>query len=799
MSRLIRFFKIVCLILCIGGVAAKGQHYNIDWVNSIGSLNSEYITSVVLDKQGYVYAAGSFVDTLDFDPSPGRTMLLPKVEDNNIQSTFIFKCAADRKPIWVKEFKGNSNANIFYQKGASMANDGMANLYLTGNFTGTIDFDPSGGTANLTAGANGSFFIVKLDSAGNFRWAKQIDPGNGSVYSFAVSSDIVGNIAVTGIGFGSANDSIDFDPAAGVAKLSMPSYDMFVLRLDSAGNYLWAKTFGTDTDMDYRECSGNAITIDDDNNTLVTGIFTGTVDFDPGPGSSRMTALNSNYDIFVLKLDGAGNYVWAGSMGSPNAGDYGWAIATDAQRNVYTTGLFGHTGGIDPDTSDFDPGPEVYPFVTNGSSDIFISKLNAAGHFVWAKKLGGISYDQGNSIYASADGYIYTGGTVVASDSAGAATIDFDPGPGNYSPVVLQAGAQHHAVSILDTGGNFVWGAMYAPAANMAFSYYTNSPICADADHNIYLGGLYRVIGQQAGLVNFDPTQSSTSTEQSNSVVDYAGSLLPDDNTDMFLMKLSPCIETATVAAKDCDNYSFRGKNYTASGVFINTIPPIPGICDTIYTLDLILGHTTNDTLSIVECDSFRYNNQHYTASGYYVHQFETGAGCDSIRVINLTITGITPDTTVNQFGLTLTSLASDASYQWIDCNSNTPVANATSSSFTPSRNGSYAVVVTGSGGCADTSSCYAITGLTGINEAETGNIASFYPNPARSILNVRTRNAMASGTMRLISMQGQTIWETTPVNGSSFQIDLSMLAAGVYTLEIAEATTVSRAKVIKE
>ena len=106
---------------------------------------------------------------------------------------------------------------------------------------------------------------------------------------------------------------------------------------------------------------------------------------------------------------------WAKSMGGADR-DYGSSIALDGSGNVYTTGFF-------EGTSDFDPGAGVFNLTSAGSVDIFVSKLDASGNFVWAKAMGGANLDVGYSIALDGSGNVYTTGYFFG-------TSDFDPGAG---------------------------------------------------------------------------------------------------------------------------------------------------------------------------------------------------------------------------------------------------------------------------------------------------------------------------------------------------------------------------------
>src|SRR5262249_14945501 len=157
---------------------------------------------------------------------------------------------------------------------------------------------------------------------------------------------------------------------------------------------------------------GYSIAVDASGNVYTTGFFHGTVDFDPGSGTKNLVATGSNTDIFISKLDASGNYVWAKKIGG-NTADIGYSIAFDASGNVYTTGSF-------QGTVDFDPGTGTQNLVASGSTEIFISELDASGNFVLAKHMGGGLYGYGQCIKVDASGNIYTTGYF-------SGTADFDP------------------------------------------------------------------------------------------------------------------------------------------------------------------------------------------------------------------------------------------------------------------------------------------------------------------------------------------------------------------------------------
>jgi len=212
--------------------------------------------------------------------------------------------------------------------------------------------------------------IINL-SAQTLEWAKSMG-GTGNEYGNSMAIDALGNVYTVGNYMG----TVDFNPGTGTFNLtSVGLFDIFISKLDASGNFVFAKSMGG-------PLNDWATSIALSGNIYTTGYFYGTADFDPGAGTFNLTSSNDSSDIFISNLDASGNFVYAKSMGGTSSKCYSQSITIDASGNVYTTGYFSGT-------SDFDPGTGVFNLTTTGVNDIFISKLDASGNFVWAKSMGG--------------------------------------------------------------------------------------------------------------------------------------------------------------------------------------------------------------------------------------------------------------------------------------------------------------------------------------------------------------------------------------------------------------------------
>lgn len=491
----LKYLTIVLLFILKMSTIAYSQTF--EWAKSAGGINYDWVFDLTIDDSGNVYTVGSFKGTVDFDPGSDTSNFTTGVNGN----AFILKLDALGNLVWVKTFGGISGAGV-----SSIALDSLGNIFITGDFQGTCDFDTGAGISNLTSVGNSDVFISKLDASGNFVWAKSMG-GTGLDSPVKIVLDDFGNIYTLGRFKGTA----DFDPGIGISNLTSlgNQEDNFITKLDALGNFIWAKGIGG---VSYQySCS---MAIDGLGNIYVTGEFTGTVDFEPGTDTCNLTSIGST-DIFIFKLNSLGNFVWAKTMGGTMA-DRGISITLDAFANVYTTGYF--TG-----TVDFDPGSAISNLSSTigGDIDIFISKMDSSGNFVWAKCMGGNSQDVGNSIALDASGNIYTTGQFMV-------TADFDPGLGTYN--LSTAGSPQTAVGMpsataafiskLDSFGNFVWAKRISrlwisnpPIGGFSQAYGTS--IFLDNSYNIY------TTGQFSGPNDFDPGPDSCTLSSYGGTVDF--------------------------------------------------------------------------------------------------------------------------------------------------------------------------------------------------------------------------------------------------------------------------------------
>lgn len=441
---------------------------------------------------------------------------------------------------WAVGFNGSAE-----QRTWAIKTDNLGNIFTTGYFNGVADFDPSSGSYTLTSRSFQDYdcFVSKLDKNGNFVWAKDFG-GAWYTYGYSIGLDGSGNVYVAGF----FTDTADFDPGPGVNTLIASGTDGFIVKLDTSGNFVWAKQ------LSCAELIINSITFDSNNNILTTGYFRSSADFDPGIGSNILSSAPgpgpfSYLDIFILKLDQNGNFIWAKNFGGGGVDDYGFAIATDLSNNVYVTGVF---KGI----ADFDPGLGIVSLNSSQGGD-FLVKLDANANLVYAKNFSGppapnpVLFDgKPKDIVLDMAGNIYTSGNFKG-------TADFDPGPGTYT--LTSAFGDDVFISKFDPGGSLIWAKNFEGST----SDQRHTALALDALGNVY------TCGKIDGTIDFDPgpgTYTLTTFTSSVTTLDiYVAKLDPNGNFIWATKTDGPGNDLANCIASDASG------SFYISGYFTNT------------------------------------------------------------------------------------------------------------------------------------------------------------------------------------------------------------------------------------
>lgn len=201
--------------------------------------------------------------------------------------------------------------------------DANNNMYYVGYFYNTADFDPSSNEANLTSIGTYDTFISKYDAQGNYLWAKKIGGTAGNIIS--------GNITIGGNFLyvtGNYTGTVDFDPSNNVSNLTAVSNsDVFLARYDLNGFYVLSKSIG----------GIGAVSVANDikflnNQIVITGYFSGTVDFDPS-ATNNYDLISARKDYFLAKFNSSLVLQWAINEGG-TFDEEGKSVAFDSGGNI---------------------------------------------------------------------------------------------------------------------------------------------------------------------------------------------------------------------------------------------------------------------------------------------------------------------------------------------------------------------------------------------------------------------------------------------------------------------------------
>ncbi len=514
------------------GFTAVAQGVNLEWAKQYGGSKYDEGRSVFVDKERNVYTTGTFADTADFNT--GSKLIASGGTD-----IFVSKQDPTGATVWVKRFGGSGN-----DAGSGIVLDTAGNIYITGAFSDTVDFNEGGTPLTLVSPRSTNVFVLKLDKDGATVWASGMGGTTSGDEGTGIALDAAGNVYTVGIFFGTA----DFDPGPATANLTNAgSSDIFVSKLNASGAYVWAKGFGGN-----RLDRGEDIAVDAWGNVYTTGYFMRTADFDPGTNVVNLISGGNTYDAFISKLSTDGDFVWAKQISGANP-VMANGIALDDAANVYTTGMFNAT-------TDFDPGTANFDMTSAGGTDIYVSKLDSSGSFVWARQMGGspgIGGDRGYDIDVDHKGNVYSTGFFHG-------TADFDPGSETYE-LTAPAGAMDIYVSKLNTSGNFVWAKQLTGSSNTKWGI----GIEVDGSGNVYTTGHF------SNSTDFDPGPGNFD------ILSYGGS-------DIYIHKLV-CIDTSSSHLEivtGCQGYDLNGQTYTEPGSYTVMLTNNAG-CDSTVTLSL--------------------------------------------------------------------------------------------------------------------------------------------------------------------------------------------------------------------
>lgn len=369
---------------------------------------------------------------------------------------------------WVKQISGQGTGY-----GAAITEDKDGNFIIAGSFGGSFDFDPGPDVHQLaSSGQDNDTYVAKYASDGSFVWAFALI-GQSLNEATDVVTDAEGNIYVTGYMKG----LIDIDPSPEVYYQDAGNiFRNYILKYSPSGQILSARLTGR-----YGFMPRSHVNLSANGNIIISGIFSGEVDFDPGPGTVTHIS-NGDYDSYILSLDPVGNFIWVKII-TGNQTEIINALTVDHNGDLVAAGGFvGH--------ADFDPGPEEVSVTAIASpSNAFVLKLGMEGNFIWVSPFTGTGKSYASSVKTTKSGDV-----IVAASLGG--TIDFDPGSEVFE--LTKEVSESMVLVNLSASGELV------KAVQFGENDYFNWPVLAlDTNANIYVSCGF------TGSPDFDPGPES--------------------------------------------------------------------------------------------------------------------------------------------------------------------------------------------------------------------------------------------------------------------------------------------------
>jgi hypothetical protein len=282
-------------------------------------------------------------------------------------------------------------------------------------------------------------------------------------------------------------------------------------------------------------------------------------------------------------MDTTGDFIWARKMGGTGS-DISYCIALDSLNNIYTTGYY-------QNTADFDPGAGTYSLSSLGGKDVFISKLNSFGDFVWAKNISGTSDNIAYSITTDAFLNVYSGGFFQA-------TADFDPDTGNYN-------------------------------------------VASSGSHDMFIHKMAQCINSSSSLfIVVCDSYFSPSGKILISSGTYLDTVLNTTGCDSIItINLTINNNTGDTTAIVCDSLRWYGTTYYTSATPSHILTNAAG-CDSVVTLDLTVNYANTGIDTQTACDSLVWidGNTYYANNNIATHTLTNAAGCDSVVTLDLTV-----------------------------------------------------------------------------------------------------------------------------------------------------------------
>ena len=720
------------------------------WSKALHGQGLDYVGGLSLDHSGDLIVTGEIGDTMWFDP-PYTDSLFP--QNYPYSDAFVVKMSGvNGNILWSKLFGGDN-----HDAANSVAIDNNDDIVISGWFIDTCDLNPNDSLEYLVSESNDrSPFVSKLTNNGDFIWGKAMSSSGGTPsgqlggtgLSVAISSN--NDIYVAG----RYSDTIDFDPGLGTAYLNStnPSggtdWDGYLLKLSPDGDFEWVNSIRRYYSHDYI----SEIKIDSNQNVFLIGECSDSAFF---YANNDTIALQSEWgsDIFCVKVDSLGNYLWGITFGS-NSMDRSFCLGLGEDQSIFLGGSLGWnstTQGM----GDLDPGTNEHIVSLAGYSDFFIVRLNECMNSV---------------------------------GSAPTPLIAILPDIYEECSIELTSPSAYHSCA----------GTISGKTADSVYSYSTQGNYLVEW---VYDDGYGNTVSQFQNVIINDTTAPVAIVP-----------VLPDvfascDTTILTPYAVDNCSDTIQATTTDPTTFSSAGiyvvtwlfddqnGNQTTQYQTIEILDSIAPIPDSILLTPIfsqcppvsLAAPTAQDNCNGVLIASTNAPTMYYNEGVYSVTwEFEDNAGNSAYQTQEVQIELL--DSTVSISGDTIYSNAiGNYIFQWIDCSNGSPIISANQPYYVPTDNGNYSVNVF-NGICSIFSNCASLS-QNGINSIQlTEEPFEIFPNPIHDELNFECSSAFIHSHYSICDALSREIIPSTKINSNLNSLNVSDLPSGIYFVKVNDA-----------
>ncbi|MFT4689222.1 MAG: hypothetical protein ACJASX_000780 [Limisphaerales bacterium] len=364
-----------------------------------------------------------------------------------------------------------------FDYGTGIAVDNLGNTFVTGYFSGKMEFDEDQDSPTLDGVGEADIFLAKIDRVGKIVWARQAG-GTADDFARAVAIDNSGNVYVTGA---FQSPSVSFGNGKTITRSS--DQEIFIAKYDPDGNLVWANSAGSGPGG-----TGNGVDVDLEGNVYVSGYFYGQGVF------NDLVVTNSGYvDSFVARYDPNGELVWVRQIGG-HSDDVASSIVVDEQGSTYVCGAFSETMRVS----------RTMTLESRGLFDVFLMKIDSEGRTAWAVDEGGSMNDIAYDLALDPAGNIIMTGGYAGSESFGS---EYRMHAAYRKPRRKHTRAYFSSKRLTSNGGSDIFVAKYNPAGRMIWVQNVggNKKGAPEAGYSVAVDarGHSHVTGTFAGKVMF--------------------------------------------------------------------------------------------------------------------------------------------------------------------------------------------------------------------------------------------------------------------------------------------------------